>query len=145
MFDYQFINLHKQFGLTILVLVLLRIVWNLLSNYPSSASELGLLAKSISRLGHLFLYILMLFIPIFGIILVQSKGYTLTLWGLITIPNLIDIKPHDISHKIKEIHEYLAHSIIILAFIHALFALKHHYINGDSVLRRMLPKNKYRL
>ena len=60
LFHYQFIELHKQFGLSILVLVLLRIIWNTFSSYPSSAIELGLYSKIFSKIGHVLLYILIL-------------------------------------------------------------------------------------
>lgn len=143
-FDYQFINIHKQVGLTILVLVILRILWNIISNYPKNAEELSLFTKIFSKIGHLFLYILMILIPFFGIILVQSKGNNLIFWGLLPIPQLIEVKPYEIRHVIKECHEYFAHVIIILASLHSLFALKHHYINQDGILRRMLPKNLYK-
>jgi cytochrome b561 len=142
-FNYQFINIHKQLGITILILVILRICWNIISNYPASARELNLFTKIISKFGHLFLYILMILVPFIGIVLVQSKGHDLMIWGIIPIPRLIEIQSYKIRHSIKELHEYCAHTIIILALLHSLFALKHYYVNKDSILQRMLPKNKY--
>ena len=37
-----------------------------------------------------------------------------------------------------EIHEYLGYAIIALAVLHAGAAFKHHFINKDNTLRRML-------
>ena len=140
-FDYHFINIHKQLGIIILIFVILRIIWNIISSYPAAAKELSLFTQIFSKLGHLLLYILMVLIPFLGILLVQSKGINISLFGIIKIPQVISIKTSEIRHGIKELHEYFAHAIILLAFLHTLFALKHYYINRDSILYRMFPRN----
>lgn len=139
--QFKFITLHKQFGMTILLLVGLRIIWRILSRYPKMISELSGFDRLVAKSGHYVLYLLMLAIPTLGVVLVQSKGYPLAYLGIIPIPQFIIPQPHAISHQIKEFHEYLAHLIIIFAVLHALFAIKHHFLNKDSVLLRMLPKH----
>ncbi len=137
--EFKFITIHKQLGLTILLLVLLRILWRICNTYPNMASELSLFEKFAAKSGHIVLYVLMLAIPIFGVLMVQAKGYPLQFWGLFSIPTFISPQSHDISHQLKLVHEYLAHIIIIFAVLHALFALYHHFVNKDSILLRMLP------
>ncbi|MDR3416440.1 MAG: cytochrome b/b6 domain-containing protein, partial [Nevskia sp.] len=41
---------------------------------------------------------------------------------------------------VGDLHAYVTNAIVILAGVHALAALYHHYILRDSVLRRMLPR-----
>jgi cytochrome b561 len=132
-------TIHEQIGLTILVLVILRIVWRLISAYPHQLTSLSLWERYSSIAMHMLLYILLLSIPICGVLLVQAHGYDLSLWGFISIPKLISIKQDGIGHLLGECHELAAHTIIVLATLHALMALKHHFINKDRVLLRMLP------
>ena len=137
---YRFMNLHKQFGMLILLLVVLRFLWRIFSKCPDMAEELSPFEKFVAKTGHCVLYLLMLSIPALGITLVESHGYELKFLGVIDIPKFIQLQPKEISHEIKEFHEYLAHMVIIFAGLHALFALKHHFLNKDSVLLRMIPR-----
>ncbi len=139
---FRFITIHKQLGLTILFLVVLRILWRVCSRYPNMAGELSLFEKFAAKSGHMVLYVLMLAIPVFGILMVEAKGYPLQFCGLFNIPVLVSPQTHSVSHQLKLVHEYLAHTIIIFAAFHALFALYHHFISKDSVLLRMLPRFK---
>lgn len=137
--DTSWYDFHKQTGLTILVLVILRLIWRLISHYPKELAELPQWERHCAVAAQVLLYVLLLGIPLGGILLVQSAGYSLHLWGIIPIPTLISEKPHAVSHFIKECHEWGAHAIITLASLHALIALKHHFINKNRVLLRMLP------
>ena len=132
-------NVHKQIGLTILVLVILRILWRILSSYPAMLGEIPKYEKIAAKTTYILLYILMVSIPIGGILLVESHGYPLTLWSLITLPTIISSQPNNVSHIILLCHEYAAHTIIALATLHMLAAIKHYCINKDRVLLRMLP------
>lgn len=132
-------NVHKQTGLTILVLVILRILWHIVSKYPKQLSSLSPLEKAASVSMHMLLYILMASIPIGGILMTQSFGYPVTLWGIYKLPMFISPQPKEIVTFIANCHKWGAHAIIILASLHALAALKHYFINKDHVLQRMLP------
>lgn len=142
--EHKFIDWHKQFGLLILILVVLRILWRIFSKYPGMDTEISPFERLSARVGHYFLYVLMLAIPILGIVLVQAHGYSLKFLGIINIPTVISLQTHKVAHLIKEYHEYLAHAIIIFVVLHVLFALKHHFINKNSVLLRMIPRHNKR-
>lgn len=132
-------NFHKQTGLTILVLVIFRIIWRLITPYPKAVATLSKSEKLISNIVHIALYLLIIGIPMGGILLTQSHGYDLSLWGLIKLPAIIPAQTNEVSHLILQCHKWAAHTIIILASLHALAALKHHFLHKDNVLRRMLP------
>ena len=134
-------TLHKQTGLLILLLVILRILWRTCCKYPAMSSELSATEQKIAKLGHILLYCLMLLIPIFGILLVQSHGYPLSVFGLFDLPTFIHTLPKAQSHQIKEFHGWLAQAIIILAALHMLAALKHQFIDKKGILLRMAPKH----
>jgi cytochrome b561 len=137
--DNSLYTLHKQTGLTILLLVVLRIIWRLSSKYPAKLAEVSNLEQLAAVGGQIMLYVLMILIPVSGVLMTQAHGYPLSFWGIIPIPKIIGEYPRATTHLIKEFHEWMAHAIIILAGGHAVIALIHHYFAKDRLLRRMLP------
>ena len=137
----QWYTIHKQIGLTILLLVFLRVLWRLTSKYPAKLANIAAGEQFAAVGGQVLLYALMLAIPLSGILMTQSYGYPLSLWGIIPIPTLIAKAPHETTHLINQWHEWMAHAIIIIAAGHGLIALVHHYLLKDRLLRRMLPSS----
>lgn len=133
-------TLHKQIGLTILLMVFFRIIWRIISKYPSKLDGVSNTEQLAARFGQILLYLLMIAIPVSGVLMTQAHGYPLSFWGIIAIPTIIGQYPHEVTHMIKEWHEWMAHAIIIIAAGHAIIALMHHYITKDRLLRRMLPE-----
>ncbi|MDQ5921181.1 MAG: hypothetical protein QG673_1237 [Pseudomonadota bacterium] len=132
-------EIHKQIGLTILLLVFLRIIWRVISKYPAKLDSVSNCEQLAAKSGQILLYILMLAIPFSGIIMTQIHNRPLNLLGIATLPILIGAQPHAVGHFILEWHLWLAHTIIFIAFVHALIALVHHYMIKDRLLLRMLP------
>lgn len=131
--------LHIQVGVLILLFVLLRVLWRLTHKYPAMDSSLSKSNQLIAHLGHLALYALMLAIPLTGLTVVIAKGNNFNIWGIDIAPLMSPMEYHK-RHTIKEIHEYMAHGIIIMAGLHALAALMHQFVHKHPILSRMLPK-----
>lgn len=142
----QLYNFHKQTGLTILALFIIRVIWRLISSYPSPVKSLSNIECYAAKLGHLVLYLLMLAIPISGILMVNSYGYPLKFWGVFNIPGIINVQPDSTSEIIARTHGILANSMIAFVAVHVAAALKHHIFDKNEVLLRMIPfgqrKNK---
>lgn len=132
-------NIHKQSGLAILSLAVLRLLWRMVSKYPQKIKT-SAIEVATAKIVQILLYILIFAIPISGILMVQAKGYQLNYFGLFQLPTFVQPQIKAVSHEFKEVHEYLAYGIIALVILHTLGAFKNHYINQNSVLRRMLPK-----
>ncbi len=132
-------NLHEQIGLTILLLVVLRIIWRFTSKYPHKLQQVSETEQFAAVVGQILLYILMILIPIGGVLMTEAHGYPLSFLGVITIPTLIGEYPKSITHVMKEFHLWFAHALIFLAFGHAIIAIIHHYFLKDRLLRRMIP------
>lgn len=132
-------NFHKQTGLTIIALLLVRVVWRLTSAYPESVKSLSAMERNAAKLGHLALYLFMLAIPISGVLMVNSYGYPLKFWGIFTLPAIISTKPDSTSEIFTKVHEILANVMIAFIAVHILAALKHHIIDKNEVLLRMIP------
>ncbi len=99
---------------------------------------MGRLADLAAKLGRLFLYVLLLAVPVIGIATQFAGGEALSVFGLFEIASPWT-KDRSFKHSLKEMHELMAHALIALATLHALAALVHHFVFHDETLRRMLP------
>lgn len=132
-------SIHIVAGQLIVVLLLTRLVWRVIS--PPPPPEITPLGKWADRSGvlmHFVLYALLAAVPIVGVLTLFAGGEALPLFGLGEIPSPW---PRDkaFRHDVKEVHETLANALVILAMIHASAALTHHFYFRDRTLKRMLP------
>jgi len=133
---FQVISLHKSFGVLILYLIGVRILWMAYTKKPNSIKSHAKWEKYLSKIVHLFLYIGMIGMPLSGILMSQSAGYPVGMFG-VGFPTLVE-KSEDLNHMTKLIHEYLAYALIIGILMHAAGAIKHHFLDKDETLKRML-------
>ena len=133
------IGIHISFGLLLLFLVGLRVVWRLVHGAPDLPAGTPLFEALLAKVTHLAFYALMIVIPVLGVYLVWLHGHGASFFGLFTIPSPVQASKtlHD---RISGVHELLANGILILFVIHAAAAIWHHYVKKDDVLTRMLPK-----
>lgn len=134
---------HGSLGVLVLLLVIARIVWAFVSPAPSLPSTMTRAARLSARTMHGFLYALLVALPLSGWLEASSEGAAVNFFGVVSIPHWdLSSNPADGEEFFEEIHEVLGNALLILASLHALVALKHHFINRDDVLRRMLPASK---
>ena len=142
---YKFLayNLHKSFGITILALSIFRLFWRFTHTPPALPSEMPKLEKLVAHAGHAVLYFLMIAMPLSGWIMVSADAkYPTVFFSLFEVPQFplpAAYDTHDTHEQFEWLHYWLAIGAIALVAGHALAALKHHFINHDAVLRRMLP------
>lgn len=133
-------SLHVSIGSAILVLTVFRLVWRLVNPPPAYPASLALWAQMAAKAMHLLFYVLLIGIPLTGWLampkfLSEEGAMTgITLFGAFPLP----VAPN-LGLPMKGIHELGANIGIALLALHVLAALKHHFINRDYVLRRMLP------
>lgn len=124
---------HFMFGLSIFLLAWLRITARIAWPAPGDQGAGRLLAG----LVHLFLYALMIGMPIAGWLILSAEGKPIPFFGL-ALPPLTS--PNDgLAHQVEELHELVGAIGYFLIGLHALAGLAHHYLLHDTVLARMLP------
>lgn len=131
-------KIHISFGILFAVLVAWRLVVRLGSGAPALPSEMRPLERTAAGAAHLLLYVLLLALPVLGVLLTWYRGDALSFFGLFTIPSPVT-PDRAMARSIKGLHSLCANGILIVAGLHALAALWHHYVRRDAVLRRMLP------
>lgn len=130
--------LHISFGLLLAALVVLRVATRLSLGAPKLPAAMTAMEQKLAHLAHLLLYALLVIIPLLGIVLTWFRGDALTFFGLFTIPSPV-APDKAVAGVIREAHSLCANLILIVAGLHAVAALWHHFIRKDDVLRRMLP------
>lgn len=133
----RLINYHKWVGLTVLWLVIVRIGWRLGHRPEELPASVPAWQRRVAGWTHRLMYLLILGVPVLGWFLSSARGFPLVYLGLVPLPDLM-AKNKAAGDLLHSIHESLAWSLVILALIHAAAALKHHFVDRDDVLRRML-------
>jgi cytochrome b561 len=131
-------NLHLSVGATIIILALLRVLWSLGHPVPLIADNTPPWQNWIARATHVLLYLLLFLVPLLGWADAASRGWSIGLFGLGSLPPLL---PTDASlaDLIGNLHSFFAYSLLAVAGLHLAAALYHHFWLRDRVLTRMMP------
>ena len=132
---YEMILLHKSFGSLILFLLLARLAWRLLNAQPEQISGPAWQQKAASVV-HWLLYLLMFAQPMSGVLMSQSAGYPVAVFGAFTLPTLVE-ESQSLNGVFHEMHEIVWLLLSAAILIHVAAALKHHFVNKDASLRRI--------
>lgn len=136
--------MHKSIGISILMLVLLRIGWRLYAGAPDAVPGTPRWQERIASLTHLALYALLLAMPLSGWVLNSASGFPLQWFGLVNLPAIAG-KDHDLHELAEDVHELLFWAMVTLAVLHAAAAFYHHLFQRDATLARMLPARRPRV
>jgi cytochrome b561 len=134
----QIYALHKSFGLTVLGLTVLRLLWRLFSTNPDEVPNTPAWQSWAAKLTHGALYILLFAMPISGWLYNSAAGFPLKYFGIFQLPKLSAYDPH-LKELAGDAHETFFYILALLMLMHAGAALKHHYLDKDNTLTRMLP------
>ena len=127
-------NLHKSMGVLLFFVMLARLAWHLGNARPRLSGAPW--EQGAARLVHGLLYLLLYALMVSGYLISTADGRAIDVFGLFRIPaTLTGKQQEDIAGVV---HEFLAYGVIALATLHALAALKHHFIDRDNTLKRML-------
>ncbi len=133
-------SLHVSIGIAILVLSILRLVWRLMNPPPAYPASMAPWEQMTSKAMVLIFYVLLICIPLTGWLAMpkflseEPAMAGITAFGALPLP-----AAPGLGLPMKGIHELGSNLSIALVALHVLAALKHHFINRDDILRRMLP------
>lgn len=129
---------HKTLGMAALMLAAVRFTWRLVNVLPSLVPSIPEWQQVTARLVHLLFYAVMVALPITGWMM-SSASETPIAPGLpFTLPDLVS-PDSQLYHRLILIHRALGYTLLILLFMHAGAALRHHVLLKDNTLRKILP------
>lgn len=147
---FSLYQLHKSFGLTALALVLLRLVWRALNPIPHLPAALPPWQKAGAHLSHVALYGLMLAIPMSGWLMASASplGIPTFFFDLVQVPHLpvpgFLGDTASAEGTLKAVHDLLGNLLILVVAVHVGAAVKHHFLDRDDVLKRMVSTRSAR-
>ena len=132
----QLYSWHKWAGITVFVLVWLRLAWRVTHRPPPLSATLSPLQRGLAHAGHSALYGLMIAIPLSGWLMSSAKGFQTVWFGVLPIPDLLP-RNRALGDLLQQVHEVLNLLLMLTLAGHVAAALWHHFVLKDDTLRRM--------
>ncbi len=141
------IGVHKQLGLVILMLALIRLVWRLTHRPPPMPGHIGLRERTLAGTVHWLLYALLIFVPLAGWVFVSmaSESRPLDFRGPSSIPELPLPTDDSTGFKWHEAHEIAGFGLVALFLLHLAGVFRRRWFARELVIRRMTGKGWMRL
>jgi cytochrome b561 len=144
MLKFDLVQVHKSWGFTVFALALLRVIWRLANPTPALPSEMGRVQRLAAHGGHIALYICLFAMPLTGWLMASASplqdayGIKNMVFGLFELPDPFKPGGEELESLFRALHFYTALALTGLLLTHAGAALKHHFLDRDSVLTRMI-------
>ena len=129
---------HKWSGVTIFLLVALRLAWRVTHRPPGLPATMPEWQRHAAAISHALLYLLMFAVPVSGWLMSSAAGFPVVYFGVFQLPDLV-AKNKELFELMKSVHYVLNKALLVLVLLHVVAALKHHFVDRDDVLRRMVP------
>ena len=124
--QFSLVTTHKSIGMTILLLVILRLLWRAFNKPPPYPSTMKSWEIKAANFTHALLYALILLMPLTGWMYTSAAGYGGEFWGLMDVPDLVPTS-EQLESFMHRAHESIGWVIPIVVAVHVFAALRHHF------------------
>ena len=129
---------HKWVGVTVLLLSAARLMWRATHAAPALPDTMKPWEKSLAHASHTLLYVLFFAAPVTGWLFSSAAGFQTVYLGVVPIPDLLS-KNKELADVLRFMHRWINYTMAAVVVLHIASALKHHFMDRDDVLVRMLP------
>ena len=141
---FKIIQLHKSFGITILLLSVFRLLWRITHRAPALPAGMAKWEVGAAHATHALFYFLIIAMPFSGWVMASTAPFATFIFGLFPLPHVPFIADmadkREIGHMARGAHENMAFIMAGLIVLHVGAALKHHFIVRDDIVLRMVPR-----
>lgn len=134
----KYFSWHKWAGVTVLAIAVLRVLWRTFNKPPPHIDPIPAWQHFAAEAMHVLLYALIFAVPVSGYFYTLAAGIPVVYFKLFTLPILMGPNP-ELKPVLKEVHYWLNMTMAAAVAAHVAAALKHHFIDRDNVLKRMVP------
>jgi cytochrome b561 len=131
-------NWHKWVGVTILLIAAARLAWRLRHPAPPLPATMAPWEQRVANGTHILLYVLFFAAPLTGWLFSSAAGFPVVYLGLVQLPDLV-AKNRELADVLRAAHKWINYTMAALIVLHIAAAWKHHLVDRDDVLTRMLP------
>lgn len=129
---------HKWIGITVFLFAVIRAFWRSTHRPPLLPDTMLRWEKLAAESVHFLLYALIFIVPVTGWLMSSAKGFQTVWFGVLPLPDLVG-KNKELGDWLREVHEVLNYVMLGLVIAHVGAAIKHHLVERDDVLTRMVP------
>jgi cytochrome b561 len=133
----RYYNWHKWAGVLILALSAARLLWRITHRPPADLPAPAWQQRA-AHVAHGLLYVLFFAVPLSGWAYSSAAGFPIVLFGVLPLPDFVGAN-RELADSIKPLHGILTKVLAVVVLVHVAAALKHHFVNRDGLLQRMLP------
>lgn len=133
---------HKWIGVTVFALTCVRVGWRLGHRPPAPLATMPAWQRRAATAAHLAMYALLLAIPVSGWLYSSAAGVPTVYLGRWVLPDAVG-EDERLAGALKLAHQLLNFALLALVVVHVAAALKHHFVDRDGLLARMLPRGGY--
>jgi cytochrome b561 len=139
----KYYSWHKWIGVSVFLAALVRAAWRLGHPAPPLPAGMPDWQRRAAAISHGLLYALIIVIPLSGWLYSSAAGVPTVYFGVLPLPDLLT-RDKALAETLKNVHITLNYTLLALVTVHVAAALKHHLVDRDDVLIRMLPFVKLR-
>lgn len=137
---------HKSFGVLIFFIVIARVAWRIRNGWPEPVSRMQRSEFLLMRTVQTVLLVATVLMPVSGFLMSSLGGTGVAVFGLEIVarnpdpenPMRVIAHNESLAGFFRAVHGWTAYTIIAALFLHISGALKHHLLDKDGTLRRML-------
>ena len=135
-------SVHRSLGVVFFLLLLLRLAWRFANQRPAFEAGVSRRERQLALLIQAAFYLLMLAIPVTGYLMSTARGRAVDVFGLFELPATWQLEGQ--VDMLGQMHETLAWLLVGLLVLHVAGALKHHFVDKDRTLLKMLTPHSRR-
>ena len=132
----QLYSWHKWAGVTIFMLVWVRLAWRITHPPPPLPAGMSVRMRRAAQFGHAVLYVLMMVIPVSGWLMSSSLGVPTVWFGILPLPDLLS-RDRELADLLGLLHKSLNILLMLTLIGHVAATLWHQFVLKDGILRRM--------
>lgn len=132
---------HKWIGALVLPAAAVLLAWRALRGAPPLPDAMPQWERRLSTFTHALLYLFFFTSPLSGWAYSSAAGFQTVLFGVLPIPDVV-ARNREAAEALKALHRWINYALAAAVVVHVAAALKHHFIDRDEILVRMLPLSR---
>ncbi|MBS3804051.1 MAG: cytochrome b [Oleiphilaceae bacterium] len=130
-------DIHRSVGVLLFGIVLFRLGWRLADRLPAPLPNHSRFEIVAAHAAHWLLYILIFVASVSGYLISTADGSSIDVFNWFTLPSVTG-RARDLETIVGDVHYWSTWALVALSLLHGLAAIKHHVIDKDDTLRRIL-------
>jgi cytochrome b561 len=137
----QLLMLHQSLSVVLIAFVIIRILWKFMTPMPNIIRSYPLWEMILAKIVHSLLFLTLISVPLSGWLLNNARGEDLMFFSYLVLPRITGESIQSAEFALN-LHLYLTQGFLVLLFLHLMGSIKHHWIDKDNTLRRILRPEK---